>query len=250
MKPEDQAAFEQAKNKTLTDERKLEIIKNSELWDMHIHMGWYSVPSKSFVEKSFKLIDDIQAACAHRDAQPAVACSFPERDVTKPAEEQGLFRKFDVRRVDGSDAPGGKHHGCEYFVLDLNHDTHAPAALRAYAQACNKTHPQLSAELLGRFGPQPAVAVNQRMRTALQEIANTVNYAQWYQETAEKALEDANHSDGTLNKVPAVAVNEQMYNALKMVMDDPQSLEGRPRTFKCVTEAIAAYEAAKKRGEM
>lgn len=158
MKPEDQAAFEQAKNKTLTDERKLEIIKNSELWDMHIHMGWYSVPSKSFVEKSFKLIDDIQAACAHRDAQPAVACSFPERDVTKPAEEQGLFRKFDVRRVDGSDAPGGKHHGCEYFVLDLDHDIHAPAAIRAYAQACNETHPQLSAELSERFGPQPAVA--------------------------------------------------------------------------------------------
>lgn len=47
---------------------------------------------------------------------------------------------------------------------------------------------------------------------------------------------------------PAVAVNEQMYNALKMVMDDPQSLEGRPRTFECVKEAIAAYEAAKKGG--
>ncbi len=95
---------------------------------------------------------------------------------------------------------------------------------------------------------QPAVAVNQRMRTALQEIANTVNYAQWYQETAEKALEDANHTEVALDKVAAVAVNEQMYSALKMVMDDPQSLEGRPRTFECVTEAIGAYEAAKKGG--
>lgn len=47
---------------------------------------------------------------------------------------------------------------------------------------------------------------------------------------------------------PAAAINEQLYNALKMVMDDPQSLEGRPRTFECVTEAIAAYEAAKKAG--
>lgn len=44
---------------------------------------------------------------------------------------------------------------------------------------------------------------------------------------------------------PAVAVNEQMLNALKMVMDDPESLEGRPRTFECVVEAIAAAEAAK-----
>lgn len=49
-------------------------------------------------------------------------------------------------------------------------------------------------------------------------------------------------------EAPAVAVNEQMYSALKMVMDDPQSLEGRPRTFECVTEAIGAYEAAKKGG--
>lgn len=46
----------------------------------------------------------------------------------------------------------------------------------------------------------------------------------------------------------AVVANEKMYNALKMVMDDPQSLEGRPRTFECVTEAIAAYEAARKGG--
>ncbi|WP_341714490.1 hypothetical protein [Limnobacter sp.] len=197
---------------------------------------------------------------AHRDAQPAVACSFPERDVTKPAEEQGLFRKFDVRRVDGSDAPGGKHHGCEYFVLDLNHDTHAPAALRAYAQACNKTHPQLSAELLGRFGPQPAGAVDQRMRTALQEIANTVNYAQWYQETADKALEDANHSDGTLDKVPAaVAVNEQLYSALEgllAITRDSQGVAGyhlngvvaKWDEFEEVSAAevaIAAAEAAK-----
>ena len=46
-------------------------------------------------------------------------------------------------------------------------------------------------------------------------------------------------------EAPAVAVNEQMLNALKMVMDDPDSLDGRPRTFECVMEAIAAAEAAK-----
>lgn len=276
----------------------------------------------------------------------AVACSFPERDVTKPAEAQGLFRKFDVRRVDGSDAPGGKHHGCEYFVLDLDHDIHAPAAIRAYAQACNETHPQLSAELSERFGPQPAVAqepvgkgetlreslfrefplledhgldevehhcewniqqerkrlhallnkppavaipvgcavsqissrmcergtkgcvvehespavaVNQRMRTALQEIANTVNYAQWYQETAEKALEDANHTEVALDKVAAVAVNEQLYSALEgllAITRDSQGVAGyhlngvvaKWDEFEEVSAAgvaIAAAEAAK-----
>lgn len=84
-----------------------------------------------------------------------VATSFPERDTTKPAEQQGVFRKFIVQRVDGSDQPGGKHHGCEYFVLDMQHDPHAPAALRAYAQSCEQTHPQLSRDLLERFPPAP-----------------------------------------------------------------------------------------------
>lgn len=72
---------------------------------------------------------------------------FPERDTSRPAEEQGLFRKFDVRRVDGSDAPGGKHHGCRYFVLDVDHDQHAVDALIAYANSCEKTHPELARDL-------------------------------------------------------------------------------------------------------
>jgi hypothetical protein len=164
----------------------------------------------------------------HRDAQPAVACSFPERDVTKPAEEQGLFRKFDVRRVDGSDAPGGKHHGCEYFVLDLNHDTHAPAALRAYAQACNKTHPQLSAELLGRFGPQPAVAVGEQFAVLIKKANDQAEHfeREWYLRGDElEALEQ---------------VNAQLLEALKELM--------YARTDKAegmADAAIAQAEAAK-----
>lgn len=70
-----------------------------------------------------------------------------ERDLTKTAEQQGLFRKFDVRRVDGSDQPGGKHYGCEYFVLDVTHDPYAKDALRAYARACATTHPDLSLDI-------------------------------------------------------------------------------------------------------
>ena len=78
--------------------------------------------------------------------------AFLERDPNRPAEEQGLFRKFVVSRVDGSDQPGGKHDGCQYFVLDMTHDEHAPAALRAYAESCKASHPELSAELVRRFG--------------------------------------------------------------------------------------------------
>lgn len=72
-----------------------------------------------------------------------------------PAEAQGLFHKFNVTRTDGSDKPGGKHYGCEYFVLDVDHDPHAKAALQAYALACAATHPQLSADLIVRHGVQP-----------------------------------------------------------------------------------------------
>ncbi|MBK4736118.1 hypothetical protein [Noviherbaspirillum pedocola] len=80
------------------------------------------------------------------------SASFPSRDGSKPAEQQGLFRKFIVTRIDGSDGAGGRHHGCEYFVLDLNHDPHAAAALRAYADSCASSHPQLAADLRARFG--------------------------------------------------------------------------------------------------
>lgn len=43
----------------------------------------------------------------------------------------------------------------------------------------------------------------------------------------------------------ASVINEQLLNALKMVLDDPESLDGRPRTAECVMEAIAAAEAHK-----
>ena len=61
---------------------------------------------------------------------------------------RGLYSKFEVCRTDGSSEPGGKHHGCEYFVLDLTHDKHAAAALRAYAASCATEYPLLSADLL------------------------------------------------------------------------------------------------------
>ncbi|WP_027864271.1 hypothetical protein [Massilia alkalitolerans] len=77
---------------------------------------------------------------------------IPERDQMKGAEDQGMFRKFDVRRLDGTDRPGGKHYGCRYFVLDLSHDKNAKAAMRAYAASCSSTHPQLAADIEAEFG--------------------------------------------------------------------------------------------------
>lgn len=76
---------------------------------------------------------------------------LPERDPSKPAEEQGMFHKFDIRRTDGSSDPGGKHEHCRYFVLDLDHDKHSVDAMRAYAVSCKQSHPQLSADILAQL---------------------------------------------------------------------------------------------------
>jgi hypothetical protein len=54
----------------LTDEQKRDLIKKSALWDMHIHIGWYSAPAKSFVEKTIQLIADIEAAHGIAKGQP------------------------------------------------------------------------------------------------------------------------------------------------------------------------------------
>ncbi len=56
----------------------------------------------------------------------------------------GVYRKFRVERTDGGSAPGQKHDGCEYFVLDTTHDPHARAALLAYADSCESKYPTLA----------------------------------------------------------------------------------------------------------
>ena len=72
------------------------------------------------------------------------------KDATK-----GLYEKFHVERTDGRSAPGEKHDGCEYFVLDLDHDPHALPALIAYEKSCRADFPGLAADLrakiAGRF---------------------------------------------------------------------------------------------------
>lgn len=114
---------------------------------------------------------DAEAALrAALQPQAAVTTSGPpERDNSKPAEQQGVFRKFNVQRTDGSDQPGGKHHGCEYFVLDVAHDQHAKPALEAYAVACATTHPQLSADMRERYGLQAQAASDCRTCQHLSE---------------------------------------------------------------------------------
>jgi len=63
-------------------------------------------------------------------------------DVTR-----GLYHKFNIERTDGRSAPGEKHYGCDYFVLDLDHDEFAINALAAYFAACKKKYPLLAKDL-------------------------------------------------------------------------------------------------------
>jgi hypothetical protein len=60
---------------------------------------------------------------------------------------RGLYDKFKVERTDGSSAPGGKHDGCRYFVLDASCDLHAIAALMAYAESCQADYPLLARDI-------------------------------------------------------------------------------------------------------
>ena len=59
----------------------------------------------------------------------------------------GLYGKFKVERADGRSAAGEKHDGCDYFVLDLDHDPHALPALRAYERSCRIAFPALARDL-------------------------------------------------------------------------------------------------------
>lgn len=61
--------------------------------------------------------------------------------------EAGLYGKFIVARTDGKSEKGQKHDGCQYFVLDLDHDEFAAPALAAYAKACRGEYPELAKDL-------------------------------------------------------------------------------------------------------
>lgn len=67
----------------------------------------------------------------------------------------GIYNKYEVRRTDHRDDPGQKHATCAYFVLDITHDPHAVPALRAYAESCRMTHPQLAIDIWATVGSDP-----------------------------------------------------------------------------------------------
>ena len=145
-------------------------------------------------------IESLKSQLSAEPLAPRGAPHLPERDASVPAERQGLFRKFDVRRVDGSDQPGGKHHGCRYFVLDVDHDPRAHAALTAYAAACESSHPKLAADLRSKWGAAPTT------QPAPQQEAQEPVW--WYVTGCGRLLDEheakteAKHIGGTARAVP------------------------------------------------
>jgi hypothetical protein len=71
-------------------------------------------------------------------------------------DDRRIYRKYQVRRTDGSSEPGGKHARCVYFVLDIDHDPHALPAPEAYANACEAERPALARDIRAALAAQAA----------------------------------------------------------------------------------------------
>jgi|GEM_PF-3065583 len=112
-------------------------------------------PPESFVKRLLAYMDaeTDEAALAFLQGKPLATLLGKDRPETpaRPAPAKGLYQKFNVSRTDGTDAPAGKHHGCDYFVLDLTHDPFAIPAIAAYAAACEAKHPELAADLRNKL---------------------------------------------------------------------------------------------------
>lgn len=82
---------------------------------------------------------------------------------------KGLYRKFEVNRIDGRDAPGKDRVDAEYFVLDLTYDKYAMGALLVYAFSIAESRPVLAADLLEKCGyhwnKMPAYMIVESMYT-------------------------------------------------------------------------------------
>ena len=63
---------------------------------------------------------------------------------------RGMYPKYYVSRIDGSDQPGGIHHGSDYYVLDLTNDKFAKPAIVAYVDACKTELPALAIDLMSK----------------------------------------------------------------------------------------------------
>ena len=86
----------------------------------------------------------------------------------------GLTDKYIVRRVDGSDAEGGRNFGRRYFVLSYDSDPHARVALAAYAASCETDYPELAADLRARLGVKEAAPIETGPWQRIEDVPKNV----------------------------------------------------------------------------
>jgi len=68
----------------------------------------------------------------------------------------GWIQKYNIDRVDGTDGFGGKHCGCDLFVLDFTHDPIAmPAALEYAFLAFERGYCLLARDMVRRVQASP-----------------------------------------------------------------------------------------------
>jgi hypothetical protein len=99
---------------------------------------------------------------AEEDRAPGVVALTLVRREVVPGDPRALFAKK-IRDVPAIPPP--KHERCRYFVLDLDHDRHALAALWGYVSSCEAEYPALAADLrrlLDESAPVPAPAKEER----------------------------------------------------------------------------------------
>ena len=108
---------------------------------------------------------------------------------------KGLYHKFNVTRTDGSSGPGGKHENCFCYVLDINHDPHAPVALRAYADSCRSDYPALAADL-DAMVKQAAATVATELPRSIPIRVECPGHSKWHSPSDIRLLTNA---DGSLD---------------------------------------------------
>lgn len=108
-------------------------------------------------------------------------------DRTRGLYPEGKFRVF---RRDREHEPGGKHVGCDYFVLDLTHDPHSIPAVRAYADSCEKDgYGLLAADLRAKL---PALPISPDTGGAL---GSRFHFDDRWPEEKRKAVEEIRRSE-------------------------------------------------------
>lgn len=162
-------------------------------------------------------------------------------------DTRGLYGKFDVTRTDGRSAPGEKHSGCQYFVLDLDHDEHADAALRAYAAAARDDRPVLASRLDAMTGPDVDPAAHDRQvaeRAAAQALRDAADWITAYdlggqEYRVETLLEDRADSLAPRPAAPGVSVSaEQVDAALEPIITDRTDPGDRARVVRAILVAL------------